>query len=353
MKQKTRDERITATSNWKSEYFAVFCILFSISGCFLLIFMKISDIEPTLLNTLRFSTISYIIFMSLVLCFVIAFFKEIWFYRPIQRVGEAAKRVAEGDFSIRVAPIRKDGRKDQVELLIDDFNLMAEELNSIQMLKNDFVANVSHEFKSPLSVIQSYAAGLKKDNLTERQRDEYIDTIIDTSQRMSSLVTNILKLKKLEHQEIVPIASEYDLCEQLRCSILGFEDNMEKKNIAIIIDIPELLLVNYDKGMMEIIWQNLLSNAVKFTDCGGKIHLTLEKLDGLVKVSVSDTGCGINDTAKSHIFDQFYQVDTSRSNEGAGLGLALVKRVTEIVGGSISVDSKPGKGTKFTVSLQV
>jgi signal transduction histidine kinase len=278
--------------------------------------------------------------------------RRYYFERPLRHLSEGAKKIARGDFSVRIAPMRTDGKKDYTEVLFDDFNTMAAELANIETLKNDFIANVSHEIKTPLSVIQGYAAALQSDTLTAAERRDYAKTIMDATQKLSALVTNILKLNKLENQGIIPEAASFDLGEQLRRCALAFEDLWEEKGITFDADLDEIA-VNYDESMLEIIWNNLLSNAVKFTKPGGLIALSLKKVDDHAVVTVRDNGCGMDAETAKHIFDKFYQGDTSHSGEGNGLGLAMVKKVIEITGGEIGVDSEPGQGTTFIVRLKM
>jgi signal transduction histidine kinase len=298
--------------------------------------------------------IGWLVFSSTVLTTLYWLVRRFLLERPMRRLSGAAKKIAAGDFSVRVEPLpkKKNGKKDYFDVMIDDFNTMAAELAGIETLKNDFIANVSHEIKTPLSVIQSYAAALQNDALTVDERNEYIKTIMEASRKLSTLVTNILKLNKLENQEIVPVSAPYDLSEQLRRCALAFEDLWERKNISFTADLEDIT-VKYDESMLELVWNNLLSNALKFTEPGGAVELTLKIQGSFVLVGVKDSGCGMDGETAKHIFDKFYQGDSSHSREGNGLGLAMVKKVIEITGGEISVDSEPGKGTAFTVSLKI
>jgi len=236
--------------------------------------------------------------------------------------------------------------------MFEDFNTMAQELQSIETLKNDFIANVSHEIKTPLAIIQSYAAALQNNTLNNNERDEYIKTINDASQKLSTLVSNILKLNKLENQEILSEAHSFDLSEQLRRCALSYEELWESKNINFNSELEEIS-VCYDETMLEIVWNNLLSNAIKFTNPGGSIFLKLKSSDGHALISINDTGCGMDEETQKHIFDKFYQGGSSRSQEGNGLGLALVKRTIILLAGTIKVESSPGKGSTFIVSLKI
>lgn len=288
---------------------------------------------------------------NLVALIILTFSKKINYGRPMQYIAEAARRITEGDFTARV---QSSGRNSPMEPLINDFNKMAQELASIETMKSDFVANVSHEIKTPLNTIQSYAAALKNPKLFPEVQEEYVDIIISASQRLSSLVTNILKLNKLENQEILPLPETFDLSEQLRYCALAFEELWERKDINFEYesDLEEVMICT-DPSLLEIVWNNLISNALKFTDRGGNIKIILEKHEKSLWVSVRDTGCGMDEETKRHIFDKFYQGDTSHSGEGNGLGLAMVKRVIDKIGGNITVDTQPGAGTTFTVILRL
>ena len=271
--------------------------------------------------------------------------------KPMREFAEATKKVANGDFSVYVKPLHTSDKLDYLDVMFSDFNTMVEALGSIETLKTDFFSNVSHEMKTPLAILQNYAEGLKKGGLTEEQEKEYLDAIIGASKRMSELITNILKLNKLEKQTIRPIAEEYDVCAQLCECALSFEQLWEGKQIELEFDIEDKATIEADANLLELVWNNLLSNAIKFTEPGGIVKLQQVSTEDEVAVTITDSGCGMDDNTLNHIFDKFYQGDTSHSTEGYGLGLALVLRVLQISDGSISVRSVPGKGTTFEVRI--
>lgn len=273
------------------------------------------------------------------------------FDRPMRRLSQAMKAVAEGDFSVSVTPIHTGKKMDYMDIMYEDFNRMVQELSSIETMKNDFIANVSHEIKTPLAVIESYAAALQKGDLSDEQEKEYAQTIVSASQNLSTLVSNILKLNKLENQEIMPQKKLYDLTRQLSDCALAHEAAWEEKGIEFDAQLEERVMIAADESMLEVVFNNLIANAIKFTEPGGRVVLRQTVLDDAVEVSVSDTGCGMSEETMRHIFDKFYQGDTSHSKEGNGLGLALTRRVLEIMDGSIRVSSMPGEGSEFTVRL--
>lgn len=272
--------------------------------------------------------------------------------RPVKRILQAADRIIKGDFSVRIQPLSDFMTNASFGEIIVCFNKMAEELSGVETLRTDFVANVSHEIKTPLTVIQNYATLLSKTGLSEDKRKEYARATIETTHRLTDLISNILKLSKLENQQIFPQFERYDLSEQLCECLLAFEDLWEKKGLEIQTEIADGITVKSDREMMSLVWNNLFSNAIKFTERGGRVFLSLKTENDMAVITVKDTGCGISKEAGKHIFDKFYQGDTSHASQGNGLGLALVKRIIDITGCEISVSSEVGKGSSFIIKMQ-
>ena len=270
---------------------------------------------------------------------------------PLHRLADATQQVAGGDFSVYVPTIHTAGRLDYLDVMILDFNKMVEELGSVETLKTDFVSNVSHELKTPIAVIKNYAELLQMKNASDGEKAEYARNIEEAAGHLSALISNILKLNKLENQRIDPEIESYDLCGQLEECILQYEELWDEKELELEVDMEEKAVIQADPSLMELVWNNLLSNAIKFTEQGGKVTVRQATEAEYVEVSVSDTGCGMSKESIRHIFDKFYQGDTSHSKEGNGLGLALVKRILVLMNGDIQVVSQEGKGSTFTVKL--
>ena len=291
-----------------------------------------------LLITFLFGTVDYIR-------------RKITVDRPVRQITEAAEKIMQGDFSARVPPIHGAGTEgfNQIGAAI---NKMAQELSGTETLRTDFIANVSHELKTPLAVMGNYATMLQRPGLTEEERNQFAKSISEAARRLAQLITNILKLNKLENQQIFPQAQEFDLSAQLCESLLQFEDTWESKNLNIETDIQDEVRIRSDRELLSLVWSNLISNAVKFTPEGGTVAVSLKTEEEYVVVSVRDTGCGMKSETGIHIFEKFYQGDTSHATQGNGLGLALVKRVMDILKGEIEVQSVYGEGSTFTVRLK-
>lgn len=315
-----------------------------------MIFLKDVDFKNIQLNTAVILTLFWLVTSGL-LTLLIRYNALIHYERPMKKLAKATKEVANGDFSVYVDPIHSTDRLDYLDKMILDFNKMVEELGSVETLKTDFFSNVSHEIKTPLAIVQNYAELLQNSELSDVQRNEYINTIYDTTKRLSTLITNILKLNKLEKQQIILNTSPYDLCQQLCECILNFENLWDKRNIEIDVNIEDKRIIQLDAALMELVWNNLLSNAIKFTPDNGCIKIKEYVKDNVCYVSIQDNGCGMSQETKQHIFEKFYQGDTSHATQGNGLGLALASRVVQLSEATMSVSSELGKGTTFTIAF--
>ena len=267
---------------------------------------------------------------------------------PIRKIGEAFREVSEGNFSVRVP---ENGRIEEIREISKQFNAMTYDLGHIETLRTDFVANVSHEFKTPISSIEGYATLLQNPDLSDEKRERYIQKILDNSKRLSKLTSNMLLLSKLENQEMVTDNRQFRLDEQIRKNILLLEDKWSEKDVSFELDLP-LTMYYGSERLLEQVWFNIIDNAVKHSPRGGIIGISVVCADDGVCVKISDRGDGMSEEVQKHIFEKFYQGDSSRKEEGNGLGLALVKRIIVILNGEISVESKPDEGSVFTVRLK-
>ena len=291
--------------------------------------------------------------ISCVFCLFTAYQKYKAFDEPIAKLSEATKLVARGDFSVYLEPYHLKNKYDYLDSIIMDFNTMVKELGSLETMKTDFISNVSHEIKTPLSVIQNYTIAIQKEDISAQQKNEYTQIIMTATNNLTDLVTNILSLNKLENQGIIPPSEPYNICRQLMDCVLSFESLWEKKNISFNVEVEDRAYLNMDESMVEIIWRNLISNAIKFTPKDGIIKIKQTSTESQIIVEISDNGIGMSEETQKHVYDKFYQGDHSHSREGNGLGLSLVWRVVELLDGSIRVKSEENQGTTFTVKLNV
>lgn len=293
-----------------------------------------------------------VIILLSALCTVIDYFRrKITVERPVEKILEATEKIAKGDFSVQLTPTHALDKYNEYDFIMENINIMVSELQKSEILKTDFISNVSHEIKTPLSVIQSYASLLADDSIDTEEKQRCIKALSQASRRLNDLVSNILKMNKLENQKIKPELSVFSLNDQLAEIIIGYEELIEERKLILDCQLDEVN-VRSCASYLEIVWNNLISNAIKFTEQGGEISIALTKCGRNAVVSVSDTGCGMDSKTGERIFDRFYQGDTSRKSQGNGLGLALVKKVIDVLGGEISVQSELGKGSTFTITLK-
>lgn len=288
------------------------------------------------------------VFLGFLLTVIDFIRRKVLVERPVKKILDVTDRITHGDFSARIAPMHIG----EYNKVVYDLNRMAKELSNNETLKTDFISNVSHELKTPLAVLQNYGVLLEQSDLSEEKRIEYAKSITRVTKHLSELITNILKLNKLENQNIYPVLKRCNLSEMLCECLVDFENEWESKNIEIENDIAEDVFINTDAELLMIVWSNLISNAIKFTQQGGKIEVGLKSEGMYVEVIISDNGCGMNERTIKRIFDKFYQADSSHATKGNGLGLALVKRVIDLLNGEIFVESAPNVGSTFTVRLR-
>ena len=334
------------------DFLCFFFLSCFITTCSIMIVAHGSEFTVEYITERARQTFVNIFFISVLFVIIDSLRRRLTLEKSIENITLALSQIMKGDFSVRIEKTGRNYTWYDFEKVIDGINTMTEELSGVEILKNDFISNVSHELKTPLAVIQNYGTLLQSKHLKEEERIEYAKTITEASRRLNSLITNILKLSKLENQQIFPNTKQYDLSNQICECLLNFESLWEKKNITIESDIDDAVKINADPEMMSLVWNNLFSNAMKFTPENGTVYVSLKKENGNAIVTVKDTGCGMSEEVKSHIFEKFYQGDTSRASAGNGLGVALVKKIMDITESEIAVSSEPGKGSLFTVTVR-
>ena len=272
------------------------------------------------------------------------------FFEPINKLGDAMNKVAEGDFSVS---LEEKNSSPEIANIYDKFNLMVKELNATEVLQTDFVSNVSHEFKTPINAIEGYATLLQdREGLSPDEQEQYVDKILFNTQRLSSLVGNILLLSRIDNQAIPHKGAAFRLDEQIRQAIVLLEPEWVKKDIEFDVEMQDIT-IDGNENLLFHVWNNLIGNAIKFDPPNGLINIKLHKKGDKAVFQIEDSGPGISDEGLKHIFDKFYQEDSSHKQEGNGLGLALAGRIVSLHGGSVSATNLPGGGCRFTVELKV
>lgn len=324
--------------------FMLFYIFFTGAG-FLYIFY--GGFLPLIVqNPLTMMLLLY--FLSFSLASILGFYVSRHILAPIEELSKASQRVAKGDFSVRI-PDRHN--TEELHNTFSNFNTMVRELSSIETLRNDFITNVSHEFKTPLSAIEGYVTLLQDTSLTDAERLEYTEKILFNTSRLNDLTGNILLLSKLENQSYGTESARYRLDEQIREAILLLEPKWTAKEIVFDLDgLKDTVIVSNEALLLQV-WMNMISNAVKFVNQQGTIAISIAPQPDSVVVTVKDNGIGMSEETVRHIFEKFYQADTSHRSEGNGLGLALCKEIIHKLNGKITVASSPGKGSTFTVTI--
>ena len=334
-------------------YVLIFVGISFILTCSIILFLKGSNLSEDFIRQRAPATFSNIFILSFIFTFVAMVAKYYFFDRSLKNIQAAMKNILKGNYSFRLLINEKLENQEMMVELFENLNKIASHLEKAEEKQLDFVSNVSHEIKTPLTVIKNYVHLLEKEDLPMDERKKYHTIIEENAEKLNSLVSNVLKLNKLENQVIVKECEVFDFSELVCESLLSFEATWTEKNIEIETNLEEGISINTDKTLLEIVCNNLISNAMKFTEPNGKVIVECYQKDNIASVSVTDSGCGISSETGKHIFDKFYQGDTSRKSEGNGLGLALVKRIIDVLGGEIFVQSQLGKGSKFTVNLEV
>lgn len=269
-------------------------------------------------------------------------------FRPIEQINEATKKVALGEYDIEL----ETKREDEIGELTNNFNKMTRGLKSTENLQKEFINNVSHEIKTPVSSIEGFAKFLKDKNLTDEEREEYANIIIEEAKRLENLTGKILKLSKLNNQEIITNKQEIEVAEQIRKAISLLEPKWSKKDIKINVSLEEKIFLG-DEDLIFQVWVNIIDNAIKFSNEGESIDIKVYEKDSNINVEIKDHGIGMKEEELEKVYDRFYQIDRSHSKEGSGLGLAIVKRIVELSEGKIEIKSKENKGTTVIVKLPV
>ena len=328
--------------------FVIFSILLTSSGFAFLLVLFARKLLPELFVAIAPPTLIILAFIaSTIFGTAISLFVSRQLFKPLDDVIKSQKKVAKGDFSVKVSPPRKGTI---ITELVEGFNSMTTELGSTEMLRSDFINNFSHEFKTPIVSIRGFAKQLDKEDLSDEQKKEYISIIISESDRLALMSSNILLLTKFENQQIVSNKTNFYLDEQIRNCILLLEKQWSKKKLNLEIELDEVKFFSNEE-MLSHVWLNILGNAIKFTPENGTIAVKCTQDSENITVKIADNGLGMSDETINHIFDKFYQGDSSHKIHGNGLGLPLAKRVIDLCKGKISVKSQIGKGTTFVVKL--
>ncbi len=350
MNKQERKNRIALTSLISILIFVIQFVTIAFAGfiIYLLVHFQVITLDGSIQPSTG-STILCMIIVSNIVGSVVAYLSSKISTRPIHNLIHQIDRLASGDFKARLnfgPPISKYPTFVQ---LTDSFNKMASELESTEMLRGDFINNFSHEFKTPIVSIAGFAKLLRRGNLTDEKKAEYLAVIEEESLRLSSMATNVLNLTRVENQTILTDVAEFNLSEQIRSSILLLADKWEQKQLDFKVDFREHMIFANEE-LLKQVWINLIDNAIKFSVSGGVIEIGIKERHGELTVHIINSGEEIPTEVQSRIFNKFYQVDRSHATEGNGIGLAVVKKVVELHDGTVSVHSENNL-TMFTVTL--
>lgn len=343
--QKKRIRTFRVRTRFTISFFAiVFPMIIVTIGIFYL--LTINGVPLYKLSSSSLVTL-FIAVLCIIFGYAISYLLMNTVFTPLEELNEAAKKVVAGEYDVK---LHYNGVIEEIQTTIDNFNFMTQELNSVEIMRNDFIASVSHEFKTPLSSINGYVTLLQNPELSEMERKEYMERIFFNIEKVNDLSSNILQLSKLENQTTFPAPVTYRLDEQIREAIVLLFSKWNEKNIELDIDMEEVIYTGQQSLLLHV-WTNLIGNAIKFSDENSQISIQLKKNGSQIEVIVEDQGIGMDENTRRHIFEKFYQGDSSRKAQGNGLGLPLCKEIMKKCGGKIQVESELGVGTRFIVTL--
>lgn len=332
-------------------YIFIFIGISFILTCSIILFLYDSPLTEEFIRSRAPRTFSIVFILSFIFTCIVMISKYYFFDKQIDLIKNATDEINKGNYTYKIYTDSKIQKNSDLEYIIENINKISEQFSDLENLQNSFLSNVSHELKTPLTVIKNYANLLENENLNSEERKIYCKIISDTISKLNSLVENILKLNKLENKKILPKYSKFNLADFLGQTLLTFEQIWEEKNILLDVNLDENIFINTDKTLLEIVCNNIISNALKFTEPNGKVFISCYKDESCASICIQDTGCGISNETGKHIFEKFYQGDTSHKEQGNGLGLALVKRIIDVLGAEIAIKSEVGVGSTFIIKI--
>ena len=313
----------------------------------ILIFSKVKDFETSILAIF---VLLYILFTALIFFIIDYIRRNIIIQKPLNDILDATNLISKGEFDIKLKPRHNYNNYDELDKIMININKMAIGLRNDEILKKDFISNFSHEIKTPIAIMNGYINLLKRNEMSKEERDEYIDKLYNSSINLSNLISNILKLNKLENSEIE--LNDVNLSNVLENVIISYDELINDKKINLDIDMDDRLIKYTNESFIQLIFSNLISNAIKFSNYEGIVEIKLKNKNDYIEFMVKDNGIGMSKDTIIHIFNRFYQGDTSHKTEGNGLGLSMVKKAIDRLGYKISIESEEEKGSTFVVDIR-
>lgn len=313
----------------------------------IVIYSKVNDFETSILAIF---VLLYILFTALVFFIIDYIRRNIIIQRPLNDILDATNLISKGEFDIKLKPRHNYDNYDELDRIMININKMALGLKNDEILKKDFISNFSHEIKTPIAIMNGYINLLKRNEMSKEERDEYIDKLYNSSINLSNLISNILKLNKLENSEIE--LNDVNLSNVLENVIISYDELINNKKISLDIDMDDRIIKYTNESFIQLIFSNLISNAIKFSREEGIVEIKLKNKNDYIEFMVKDNGIGMSKDTIVHIFNRFYQGDTSHKTEGNGLGLSMVKRAIDRLGYKISIESEEERGSTFIVVIR-